>query len=535
MVATMWFRLRKTGVAACELSLFALMPALYLIVAFTLTDVDGPQWLGTNFENSYPYLFNALLLTQHRTPFYTDHPGTTTQVFGALCLWLSGLHDKVLVNAVLSHPESFIRSIHRRLLVLGAISFWLFPWTGWRICRAKYPSKRESVQYSDPKAQDHLLWAFLLLQPALFFFDTTFKNIIWLDSELVLIVLCGAIVTSCACFLAGIHHRWTVIAAGAICGLGIATKLTFFPWVLICLVCLFSISESVIFLGSLLLSVTCALIPIFPRLPRVFHWFFRMATHSGYYGTGAPGFVRISQYPTDVIRLLAGEPIMALFPTMATFVIWIATIGVKSARPLRNLAFRLLAAQIVSYLLIAKHANFHYMIPLFFSIGLNLFLLLETVVALHWPSVRSLLSSAALLGLLAQGLHLFRVRTPATYSRLQTEQVQQLQLYERAKEAARDSARADYYRAGSPEFALYFGNFYGHRAFGQELEKMFPNALFYNIFYGKFENYRSLIDPNVIRSRYDHLYLLGNRFTQTSTYGDVQYFDPTHVIMIAEA
>ncbi len=528
-------RLRRIGVAACALFLFALMPALYLVIAFTLTDADGPQWLGTNFENSYPYLFNALSLTQHRTPYYTDHPGTTTQMFGALCLWLSGLHSQALVNAVLSRPESFIHFIQRSLLVLGAISFWLFPWTGWMICRVKYFKNRASVAPSNPQTQDHLLWAFLLLQPALLFFDTTFKNIVWLASELVLIVLCGAVVTSCACLLKGRRPQWMVVTAGAICGLGIATKLTFFPWILICLICLSSISESAIFLGSLLLTATCALIPIFPRLSRVFHWFFRMATHSGYYGTGAPGFVHFSQYPNDVVRLLSGEPIMALFPIVTTVVIWIATIGVQSARPLRNSAFRLLAAQIVSYLLIAKHANFHYMIPLFFSTGLNLFLLLEAIAAQPWPSARSFLSSALLLGLLAQGLHFLRVRTPGTYSRLQTEQVQQLQLYERAKEVARDSVRADYYRAGSPEFALYFGNFYAHRAFGKELEKMFPSALFYNIFYGKFENYQSLIDANIIRSRYDHLYLLGNRFTQTSTYGDVQYFDPTHVVQLAEA
>ena len=59
-----------------------------------LTKVSGPQWLGTNFENSYPYLFNSLLLVKNQAPAMIEHPGTVTQVFGATVLSTSGKGSK---------------------------------------------------------------------------------------------------------------------------------------------------------------------------------------------------------------------------------------------------------------------------------------------------------------------------------------------------------------------------------------------------------------------------------------------------------
>src|SRR5271166_3078978 len=65
---------------------FSVIPAIFLFVALQLTKVSGPQWLGSNFENSYTYLFNSLLIVKREPPFHVDHPGTTTQVFGAAVL-----------------------------------------------------------------------------------------------------------------------------------------------------------------------------------------------------------------------------------------------------------------------------------------------------------------------------------------------------------------------------------------------------------------------------------------------------------------
>jgi len=43
-------------------TLFGIIPVAFLVVALQLTEASGPQWLGSNFENNYMYLFNSLLI-----------------------------------------------------------------------------------------------------------------------------------------------------------------------------------------------------------------------------------------------------------------------------------------------------------------------------------------------------------------------------------------------------------------------------------------------------------------------------------------
>ena len=67
-------------------TLFVIIPVAFLVVALQLTEASGPQWLGSNFENNYMYLFNSLLIADGKPAHQFPHPGTTTELFGALCL-----------------------------------------------------------------------------------------------------------------------------------------------------------------------------------------------------------------------------------------------------------------------------------------------------------------------------------------------------------------------------------------------------------------------------------------------------------------
>src|SRR5262249_40021043 len=96
------------------LLILLLVPTAFFILALQCRKAAGPQWTNNNFENSYPYLFNSLLILQGHPPVHIDHPGTTTQVFGALCLRVfeRGSNQQI-VDRALSHPERAIRTIHR--------------------------------------------------------------------------------------------------------------------------------------------------------------------------------------------------------------------------------------------------------------------------------------------------------------------------------------------------------------------------------------------------------------------------------------
>jgi hypothetical protein len=351
-----------------------------------------------------------------------------------------------------------------------------------------------------------------------------------------------------------------VLGLGVICGLGIATKLTFFPIILISAVCCRRALWP--FAAALIGTVVVVLIPIYPELPRLAEWTSGLVTQSGLYGTGETGLPHFGTYVAYLIMLVVGEPLVVVIPVVAMCAV--AVMSWREHRGMRVLAHETLLhrhdagdplpmgetpmprpimgrmpmplvflAQVVSFLAIGKHANYHYLIPLCLSTGLNFALLGQ--VAQRGPDLARLLSIVAMVFLLFLGFSSLKSRIPALYADLDRARIQQLDFYEQVKEQTRNAQRVDYYRSGSPEFALYFGNFYARRAFADLLAKRFPNALFYNIFFGRFETFSTYVEPAAVRARYDRLYFYGNSMTRISSYGRVYSFEPQNAKLLEQA
>src|ERR1700757_4500928 len=110
-------------------ALFLIIPVLFFITVAQWTKAKGPQWLPYTFENPYAYLFNSLLLIDGQAPEHTDHPGTTTQVFGAMVMRaFSTKSQEQLIAAVIQDPEKYLRKIHWALLLFTTLTLWIFPW-----------------------------------------------------------------------------------------------------------------------------------------------------------------------------------------------------------------------------------------------------------------------------------------------------------------------------------------------------------------------------------------------------------------------
>src|SRR5260221_10664462 len=109
--------------------LFLVIPLMFVFAVIQLTKAKGPQWLPYTFENPYSYLFNSLLLVKGQAPYCIDHPGTTTQVFGAIVLRASSLaSNDDLIKTVLQRPEYYIQILHWALLIFTVLVLWLMPW-----------------------------------------------------------------------------------------------------------------------------------------------------------------------------------------------------------------------------------------------------------------------------------------------------------------------------------------------------------------------------------------------------------------------
>jgi hypothetical protein len=470
-----------------------------LIAALQLTKSAGPQWLGSNSDPCYPYLLNSLLILKGEPPFHTDHPGTTTQLFGAACLRLSSSKTRErLINDVLDHPETYIKRVHRALLFVTAFILWT-------IALVVSILSRDVLKG-------------LALQIPVFFFPTIFHYTISFTSDLTEIGLAVGAAGICALlFTENLSGSRTLLQGllGMICGLGMVTKLTFFPVILVALICVRSWKGLAAFALTSLATVALVLIPVYPEFPRIARWIADLATHSGYYGTGEVGFVRADHYLIDLEILARGEPLFLVVSIGSLLLAAIVTLFAnKTAQRKKAFSslpwmFALTMMQAIGFLLVAKHASVHYLIPLYLTLSLNLILLIKTIGTIRQGMVRRgiLVLLCALLiagGVSAGG------RTIDVNEALRRTRIEQLEIYRIARLSPFSARRVDYYRSPTPEFALCFGNDFARRGFSERLKRRFPTALFFNIFNGKFENFDTFIDPPAIFSKNPRLFFFGS-------------------------
>jgi hypothetical protein len=336
--------------------IFSIAPILFLTVGLLWTKGQGPQWLGRNFENSYPYLLNSLAIVKGNSPVWVDHPGTTTQIFGAAVLRTSavGSPRKYLFNAALANPERYIALVHRAELAFSCLVLWLFPWWAGASASARAIG--------------------LLIQAPVFFFNGIVQYVGWFGSDLMLVPLSIAAVSIGAVL---IHQQLfdrrkfgTVVMMGIVCGLGIATKLTFFPLILLALFLCHGLRNWITFAGSFIAICSVTFIPIYPRLIKVLNWIVALSSHSGYYGQGSVGLPSPERYLLDISWLVHAEPCLLMIPVAAAIAIMLCVVRLFStakglyAKSLLISSAVVLVIQAVSFLFIAKHPGIHYLFAL---------------------------------------------------------------------------------------------------------------------------------------------------------------------------
>jgi hypothetical protein len=507
--------------ALLSLAFFLIIPILFVIAASQLTKAKGPQWLPYAFENPYIYLFNSLLVVDGREPLYIDHPGTTTEMFGAIALRVSSLKTgEDLIASALRHPEKQIKELHWALLTFSALILWIVPW------------------FTAVALRSHV--AGLLIQAPCLFFKTLLFYGSFFGSDLMVVPFSVAAVCCCLLLLvpSSVPEKLEVLfgirlssaapdpprllrvpvlllpaLTGFVCALGIVTKLTFFPLVLVSLLCCRSRRNLLAFSISFIFGLTFALLPIYLQLPRLVTWTFNLGIHSERYDKGAIGLPQSSVYLSSLSELVKTEPLVVVIPTVATLVLLAFSLFSRKPQTNRiawNTVLGLFAIQVISLLLIAKEIGPHYLIPLSITTGLNLVFLFQTCRRIDGSKLKKAAGWIVLVGLLALGGKSSVEGTLETYAELTKHKNELLRLYWHAEEITKNDVRVDYFFSDSPEYPLCYANGYAGGAFGQRLAGMYPNALFLNVFTAKFETFTGFIEPDLVLQKYDHLYFLGN-------------------------
>lgn len=447
------------------------LPLALLLLGLVLRAGIGPYFLGANQDPAYPYLLNSLNILSGRAPSHIDHPGTPLQVLGAVVLWVrwrlgGGGASEPLDHSVLGDPEGYLHAISTALMLFVCLAHFLAGAWVYRVSRRLAPA--------------------LFLQLGVFCFPQLVFAMVNVSPEPLLLAAGLLLVPALVAGATG-REEWRGCLVGAALGFGVASKVTFIP--LVPLLFLFrSLKARAAALLSCLIAFLFCTIPIQGSYPRLYEWLKALLLHKGRYGEGEPGVADLPVLLHNLAELSAGEPFLSA--TLAGYLMLLLFLCLSRQRG-EGSPFRLLlvvalviAAQLV---VTAKHPSAHYLLP---SMALGV---LGNAALFLWAQTtgrRRLCRGMALFLVLGLVLSLGPVRSRFQGAQSMAAAERELARYLTGNPGARV---VPYYRSNSEQYALSFGNIFAGGFFAEELDRRFPEALFYDMWKARFYSFKGAV------------------------------------------
>ena len=291
-------------------SIFLLgVPALIVLVGMAYMSqlypiaLNGGGFFGQ--DPAYQYLFAGVDILQGHAPAHTDHPGTPVQSLIALTIllvwsirYLAGFAGQPIFESVLSLPELYLASVSAILLLLGAVAAYFLGRRVWQVTGSRIAGVSCQVTA--------LLFA--LVSPYIVY--PTPEAALLAISVGLMAVLTPALLGPCAAGtkLAAISTQ-AAIAAGVLCGIGVAVKITFVPLIGL-LISLWSIRLIWRAVIAMIAAWFVGVLPIWSRLPTMFAWFNKVLTHSELHGQGDEVIFSAQQFKQSVVLVMNMFPLL---------------------------------------------------------------------------------------------------------------------------------------------------------------------------------------------------------------------------------
>jgi hypothetical protein len=422
-------------------------------------------------DPEYPYLINGLnvAILKFKQIGHFDHPGTPFQVFCGIIIRITHLFTgkDSIVDDVFKRPDYYLNAISFSLILLQAGLTWFIGWIGkkrgiitWRLV----------ILQSMVLFNMHLLWIFSRVIP---------------DRWLVIVALLYIIVY----LLYGYNHKHPLkfaLWSGIIMGMGLATKVTFLPILFLPFLLIDTNKNRLIYTGSGILSFFFFLLPIIGKWGTHRRFLTGIATHDGIYGQGAERMFDPVRTKENFLRIFDAAPELKFLIIAIAVVLILAIIYRKKQGTNRNIVLFtgmlfILSLQIV---MVAKHFNAHYLVPMFSIYPLFLFLLddfiFKTGSCKKWTYLPVILLFITFTGFTAQ-------RTVDYLKPIKGEMAQreEMRLYvsEHIPSNAYWFVEPTWENAPYVENGIYYGLCYCHRRqnYIPVLTNTYPNTIIYGV------------------------------------------------------
>lgn len=335
-----------------------ILPAFLFITSRIIKDAQGPYYL--NFSDpSYAYLISSLNLARGFNIVYTDHPGTTVQVIGAITIkvyYLLSNKNTDLARDVLMRPEDYLLFMNGVLIMINCIILFLLGYVTFRL--------------------SNKLMLALLLQLSPFVSWEIFYGLIIVAPDNLLVGISACFLILIVYYFYKIDEKnntplYFVILFAVVSGFGLATKLNFLPMIIIPLVLVKKFKNKLTFIITSAVSFLIFVYPVISNYPVFFNWLSRLAMNSGVHGTGSSNVIDKSSFFNNVI-LIFTENYLFLFAYMLIILTLSVTyLNKKTIESSFHFAFkkyRLILLTIISSMsllvfIMSKHYNQYYLVP----------------------------------------------------------------------------------------------------------------------------------------------------------------------------
>lgn len=336
----------RSGFAA-EIALL-ILPAIILVAGLVMIGQMSPIYSGLrnlDYDPAYPYLFNGVGLMKGYNPGLIEHPGTTVQLMAgiiSIVSWsaarLCGLTALAFPASVGANPEEYLRIIMTVFLAMNCAMIW---WLGSSIARSA-----------------NVLAAGVACQCGYLLFGSLFPRIFHLGAETFLFLAAAGLMATLAPALfadkeCSDKRAWAV---GFFVGLGICSKINFFPLALLVLL-LRRRRPIAIAMSASALFALFFLIPILGQSRQVISWLIVLASHDGAHGSGTAGPIDWAAVPERFGKIVTAEPLLVVAATAL-----MAVIAFSGSRDRRK-AIIISAAAGTVVLLVVKNFSIHYLVP----------------------------------------------------------------------------------------------------------------------------------------------------------------------------
>ena len=463
-----------------KISILFIFPIILIFLSVKVANNRGYFWKDP--DPDYCYLMNGLSLASKKGKIgHIDHPGTPVQIISGKVIKIVYKFRKTnqdLITDVLLNPELYLKNIAWFFASFNIILVFLLGLITFIFTKNLfYGLLFQSIPFTSKM---------LILQG---FYNATPEPFL-LSANLILFGICILLIYKYPISVnpalredSGLRkilksNYWPALFA-IIISFSLASKIYSAPLFIIPLFLFKDRLSKIKYIIYTILFFIIFTFPIIDQYKAFCYWLFRLVSHEGFYGHGVIGLLDLQSFFLNLKTIFLSYPLIIIVLTLS-----ISLLVVNFKKGNKNLEVKLLMAFIIFQLLeivvIAKQYYVHYIIPVMPSFTFTFFLFLF-MIKLKLGYKKILTSLFIVINIIIVSFQLKYLFKNKNVNQIVSTQ---------DNDSSDEFIKIFSYGCSSPIYALDFGNYYSNRTFYSQLDEIYKEKYFYDIWNKRFYDWK---------------------------------------------